>query len=429
MIAVLRRVLLAACLAVTLLPAEASHAQPVAQSSLQVFVEPEAHTSPVLSLIRSARHDIRLEVYLLTSRPIIAALARAHAQGVDVRVLLEQRPYGAGRYAQLGYAALRLAGLNVRWANEAAFTYTHEKAMVIDGRAAGIFTFNLTSSGMLRNREFGVIDDSARDAAALAAIFDADWRRNRPSLTDPRLVVSPVNSRADLERLIDSARSTLDLYAEEVNDGEVEAHLRRAAGRHVHVRLITSQTSAGVQSLRHAGIAVGIVPQPYIHAKAIVADRRRVFVGSENLSGTSLDRNREIGLLSSDRTLAATIESTFQHDWPGSPSVAPPSGGYHTSGSLRIRIRVTPDTVGRGGSFEISARVNPGAQCRVQLTYPDGYVSRARVLLSERVAGADGAVSWSTHIYSHVSGISTASVTCTLNGHSGSATAHFTISG
>src|SRR5947209_4258114 len=182
-------------------------AQPVpASPSVQVFTEPDAHLTPVFSLIRQATRSIRLEVYLLTSRSIVTELERAQRRGVSVRVLLEEHPFGGQQYAQLGYGLLRAAGVSVRWANEAAFTYTHEKAMVVDDRLVGIFTFNLTSSGLYRNREFGVIESNAADGGVLASIFDADWNRRAIRTGTSRLVVSPVNSLRSFLTLINSAR-------------------------------------------------------------------------------------------------------------------------------------------------------------------------------------------------------------------------------
>src|SRR5579864_7269131 len=95
------RLLTCACSGLLLLSASSARSAP-AHSSITVFVEPQAHSAPVLALIRSARHSIRLEVYLLTNRTIIGALSRAQAAGINVRVLLEQHPYGADRYALLG---------------------------------------------------------------------------------------------------------------------------------------------------------------------------------------------------------------------------------------------------------------------------------------------------------------------------------------
>jgi len=44
-------------------------------------------------------------------------------------------------------------------------------------------------------------------------------------------------------------------------------------------------------------------------------DRRWAFVGSENLSPTSLDHNRELGVLIGDPIAIARLEATFVQDW------------------------------------------------------------------------------------------------------------------
>lgn len=402
-----------------------------AGGAVQVFVQPGASTAPVLSLIRSARHTIRLEVYLLTSRTIVDALAQAKHRGVNVRVLLEEHPFGGSRYAQLGYSDLSQAGVPVRWANEGAFTYTHEKAMTVDGTTAGIFTFNLTSSGLFRNREFGVIDHNGADARTIATIFDADWSRRTPRVSDSTLVISPTTSRRQFDTIIDGARHTLDLYAEEVDDSSIEGHLARAVRRHVRVRLITSTTSAGVNTIRSAGVKVRIMSSPYVHAKAIIADGARLFIGSENISTTSLDRNREMGIVLRSKPLAGVVESTFNGDWSGSApsSTPPPPPTSRSSGNLRVRVSASPATVKRGQELTISASTEPGATCSIRVTYPDGYVSRASSLSRREVAGGDGSVSWSWHVGSTVTGTSAANVTCSLGGHTASGGTTFSIAG
>ena len=66
-----------------------------------------------------------------------------------------------------------------------------------------------------------------------------------------------------------------------------------------------------------AGAQIHRLPQSYlyVHAKAIVADGQRAFVGSENLSAASLDHNREVGVIVADRRAIATIAATFAADW------------------------------------------------------------------------------------------------------------------
>lgn len=290
-----------------------SHVKP---PTVTAFAEPSAGAGPVVGLINSARHSIKLEVYEMTDRDVFTALEGAHGRRVSVQVLLEQHPYGGDQYAKAAYSQLQSAGISVRWANESQFTYTHEKALEVDGETAGIFTFNLTNSGLGFNREFGVIDHDSRDAASIATIFACDWKRAQHcNLNLGDLVVSPLNSRSVIQRFIDGARHTLLLYQEEVSDPSVITHLVAAAKRGVVVRLITSSASQGVKQLRSSRVDVRILTVPYIHAKAIIADSVKLFVGSENLSTTSLDLNREVGILTSQRPAIAVVASAFEHDW------------------------------------------------------------------------------------------------------------------
>ena len=60
--------------------------------------------------------------------------------------------------------------------------------------------------------------------------------------------------------------------------------------------------------------ALGIaLAQP--QRKIIVVDGKQAFVGSENISTYSLDKNRELGILVSDNTVISTLQQTFQQDW------------------------------------------------------------------------------------------------------------------
>ena len=59
----------------TLWPVRMSHTVGAeAHPGMTVFAEPDAGTAPVLQLIIAAKHSIDVEVYLLTSQPILTAL-------------------------------------------------------------------------------------------------------------------------------------------------------------------------------------------------------------------------------------------------------------------------------------------------------------------------------------------------------------------
>lgn len=268
-----------------------------------------------------------VEVYLLTDHAVIYALEDAAQRGIDVRVMLEGNPYGSGATSpQQTLQELQAAGIQAKAANP-AFRYTHEKAIIIDGATLLIMTANLTKSALggtsyAENREYGVIDTAANDVREAATIFTADWQRTTPALDDPNLVVSPVNARAMLAAYIASAHATLIVEDEEMYDPATEDAFIAAARRGVNVEVALPQpsgsTSGGdVARLTQGGVHVRYVSAVYMHAKMMVADGARGFVGSENFSANSLDDNRELGLLISDVSAIAILQQTFAQDWAG----------------------------------------------------------------------------------------------------------------
>lgn len=295
-------------------------------TGLSVFVEPNAGEAPVLHAIEGARTSVWVEVYLLTDHDIINALENAANQGVDVRVLLELDPYGAGSTSpQETLQELQAAGVKAE-GSDPAYHYTHEKAIIVDGATLLVMTANLTKSAMggtsyASNREYGVIDTNAADVHEAQNIFTADWNRTTPNLTDANLVVSPVNARARIAAFIAAARSTLLVEDEEMYDSASEDALIAAANRGINVEVVLpapsdpSQADPDVARLTQGGVHVEYISTVYMHAKMMVADGARAFVGSENFSSTSLDENRELGLLIADPQVIATLTQTFQQDW------------------------------------------------------------------------------------------------------------------
>lgn len=286
-----------------------------------LFVQPEAGRAPILEEIDAARASITLEIYLLSDEEIIAALERAAARGVRVRVILEEQPFGGARNQPVVFERLGRAGIEVRWDNP-AFRFTHIKTFVVDGRTALVMNQNLTRTSFTGNREFGVITTRPADVAQAAAIFESDWRRGAEPEPGP-LIVSPTTSRPELLALIDGATRTLDLYAEVVRDPEIMDALAAAERRRVAVRLVMSGDLDGTDDnaeeraeLTAAGVEVRLARGGlYIHAKMILADGRRAYVGSQNFTATSLDQNRELGMILTDPNSLGLLARTFANDF------------------------------------------------------------------------------------------------------------------
>jgi cardiolipin synthase A/B len=288
-----------------------------------LITEPRAGFSPVYRLVRSARHSIDMTMYELEDTTAENALAAAARRGVAVRVVLDQREKSANSAADRYLAAHRV---KVTWSSP-RFEYTHQKTVVIDHSAAVIMTANLTRKYYATSRDFLVIDKVPADISAITRVFSADFAHRAIRPGDGRdLVWSPTDSQRQLLALIGGARSSLRIYSEEMGDSTVVDALIRAARRGVDVRVCGENSYGEYDSdfarLAQAGVHISYFSSPsgfYIHAKVVEADygtrRARMFVGSENFSSTSLNRNRELGLIMRDHATMAAMARTFAADF------------------------------------------------------------------------------------------------------------------
>jgi len=301
---------------------------PVGSSRPELYVEPEDGRAPLLTLIETAKSNLDLTIYLFTDDIMAAALEQAAARGVHVRVLLESAPYGGGEQNIRTANRLRHAGIDVRYTSP-SFRFTHQKSLVVDGRAGVIMTHNLTNSSFSRNREYGVIIRDPDAIAEMKAVFEADWERRTPSLPpDSRLVWSPVNARQKVLALIGSAKDRLDLEHQNLQDRAVVDALVAAAQRGVAVRILMPTPEENerpdVNRIQRAGGDVAFMDVPRVHAKVLVVDRKQALIGSMNLTATSLDLNRELGILIDEPEVLVPLLATMAEDW-GRASARPPA--------------------------------------------------------------------------------------------------------
>lgn len=284
------------------------------------MVAPDDGMGALRSLLASAEVSIDVMVYLLSSEEITEELAAAQQRGVRVRVLLEENPVGGGAGNSNSRQRLAAAGVAVRW-TDPTYRFTHAKLILLDGARAVIMTANLTPSSLRTNREFAVIVEGPATVEALGTLFQSDWDRAPLPDVDLPLVVSPENARSALHNLIAGARQSLELYVLSLEDDAIAAALAAAAERGVRVRMITNPPRGGDSYaderalLRAQGGIVGFLDYPDVHAKVVIADGQRAFVGSQNLTATSLDRNREVGIIVDDPAVLRRLLQTFEADW------------------------------------------------------------------------------------------------------------------
>lgn len=329
-IALLSTALLLASCTVRNQPEAAGAASPGRVSSyapgqLTLLVEPDQSIDPIYSLIASAHAHLDLTMYELVDTDAALALEQAAARGVTVRVVLDANRERAAN--QPAFDELAAMGVQVAWADP-RYAATHQKTLVIDRSAALVMSLNLTSRYYPDTRDFGILDRNTADVAAIEQVFDADFAHTKaPPVVGTGLIWSPGQSGPALLSLIDAAGSSLLVENEEMAYSPVTSALIRAAYRGVRVTVImTDQTQwhDAFADLVAAHVVVRVYSQNaslYIHAKVIVADagtpRQRAFMGSENFSAASLNHNRELGLLTTDKAVVLGLVTALDDDAAG----------------------------------------------------------------------------------------------------------------
>jgi phosphatidylserine/phosphatidylglycerophosphate/cardiolipin synthase-like enzyme len=306
------------------LAATGTAASAVAASSptLAVRVEPGAGYGFIATAIRSADRHVDLSMYEFEDPTMAAALAAAARAGVDVRVLLDSAYELKGDNTPAANY-LRTHGVHVVWAP--GNQIFHAKYLVIDDRILYVGTGNFTAQWYSSTRDYWVSDRDRTDVGAAEGRFGADFTGASDAWHGAagHLVWSPGSTGA-LVRLIGSATRTLLVENEEMDSSPIEAALAAAARRHVHVEVVMthdSEWTAALRKLVTEGVHVHVLSesQVYIHAKAICADcsgsTGRVFVGSENFSTSSLDYNRELGLISTAAAVVGPVRASIAADY------------------------------------------------------------------------------------------------------------------
>lgn len=291
-----------------------------ANTNITLFEQPGAGREPIINAIEKAQKEILVEVYLLSDKEIIKALSEARTRGVKVNVMLEEHPFGGGNLNNKSKSELEKNNISFKWANS-TYPLTHEKAIVIDGAEAFILNQNLTASAFSKNREYNVVDTNPEDVTEIRNIFINDWERKSFSPTNKtHLIVSPKTSRAALTTLITSATRTVEVEVEIIEDPQIESLLSEKA-KNTTVKVIIPTLSQipsngdNVKRLESAGVTVKTLSSPYVHAKLILIDDQKAYVGSVNLSTQSMNENRELGIMLTQNDSVQTLDSTFESDW------------------------------------------------------------------------------------------------------------------
>lgn len=342
--------------------------RPRSAEAATAFVLPDSPEFP-LETLRGADDRILLAGYTFSSDAAAAELEAAADRGVDVEVLVDGTPVGGQTVAEAdALDSLVAADVPVRVFDGpmTRYRFHHAKYAVVDDRVL-VLTENWKPAGTggHSSRGWGVAIESEPLAADLAAVFEADaswedtvaWETYRedqefvesepaegsyPSRFDPepvdpgsvQLVTAPDNAEQEVISLLEGAEESIRIEQVRIGDRDhpflkaaidaaergVDVRILLDSGRHVE-----AENRELVDWINRRAEADGLPIEARlvdsrgnfekIHAKGVVVDDRRAFVGSINWNNNSVRANREVGVVLEGEAAATYYASVFDADW------------------------------------------------------------------------------------------------------------------
>lgn len=274
---------------------------------MKLIIQPDDGIAPLLLAIKRAKKSIDIVIFRFDRMELEKALAQAVARGVVVRALVAHTNRGGEkRLRKLEMSFLQSGVAVCRTADD--LTRHHGKMMIVDGQLY-VLGFNFTELDINRSRSFGIVTSEPSLVKAAAALFQADSTRQPYESPHDRLPVSPETSRRLLSAFIKDAKKELLIYDEKISDKAMVKLLRERVAAGVEIKVI------GRVVPPVPGIAVVKSPRLRLHVRAIVRDRKSVFVGSQSLRRPQIDGRREIGIISPHAKTAAAVARVFDQDW------------------------------------------------------------------------------------------------------------------
>lgn len=275
---------------------------------MNLLIQPDDGMAPLLKAIRQAKKNVQIVIFRFDLAPLEDTLAAAVARGVPVRALVANTNRGGEKRLRKLEQRLLDSGVTIARTSDDFVRY-HGKMLIIDD-SVFVLGFNYTKLDIERSRGFGIQARDARLLKAACELFESDATRQPYTPSDSRLVVSPENAREVIASFITGAQKSLAIYDMNLSDPRMIKLLEQRLKAGVDVRVIGGKVKKPPEKM-----AVRKLARLRLHARAIVRDSARVFIGSQSLRKNELDQRREVGIIATDARIARRVLEVFEADW------------------------------------------------------------------------------------------------------------------
>lgn len=282
---------------------------------MRLLVQPEDGIRPLVEALNGAKKTIQILIFRFDRSEVEHALVDAARRGVSVTALIAHTNHGGEKYLRRFEMRLLEEGITVARTADDLVRY-HGKMFIVDGKELYLLAFNYTHMDITLSRSFAAIvrdPDVVREAQRL---FECDVKRIPYTSENDRLVVSPVNARERLKKLISGAKKQLLIYEMKLSDAEFVKLLNNKVTAGVEVRVISRGP------VKNSTLPVRIAPMR-LHVRGMIRDGKEAFLGSMSMRRLELGARREVGVIFQDARCVKQMQEVFEKDWAASsPAIA-----------------------------------------------------------------------------------------------------------
>ncbi len=338
-------------------------------SQVEPFTFPECQGIPVLNTLNNATKTIDISIYMLTSGYVHSVLENRLADGVDVRILLENKPLGYDNPTNSLKHLVDKGALIKYIGHESAentdrYSYVHNKYAIVDSETVIITSENWTKDNISDeegNRGWGAVIYGKSFAEKMSQYFENDWNHDADTIefskahpdavaakppaystvtdyiknsdysakkysANVTIYMSPDNTFKALQDLISNAKSRvyteqMDLGAAWTKDLTALSPLKAmidAADKGLDVRFMISSDADIVKTLNETtnvkAAKMGNIGYATMHNKGVIIDNM-TWVSSVNWTENSFMNNRECGLLIDSKEVTDFYLQSYMTDW------------------------------------------------------------------------------------------------------------------
>jgi len=80
-----------------------------------------------------------------------------------------------------------------------------------------------------------------------------------------------------------------------------------------------AKAKAGLAALRSSNVEIRTPTSPQVHAKIMVVDAEKLFLGSQNVEDAPAEERRELGIIFTDPFVREQVSTVFERDWGYAP--------------------------------------------------------------------------------------------------------------